>query len=175
MGRLMCWWSPWRSEKRTRFIGVCDWKNQAVLLLCHTTVLVFWKIIESKLNNTLPGTNEMTVVENWFYCSVLRLSDTIFFSCSLSWFSAIWILFVSLCFPCSFVPSMCAHTHTCIHTSQKNVEKFPRSRAPSFPFRGAGRWETAQDFGVSIAAACWWGKLSLRSPFSEQHVSTTIA
>lgn len=115
MGKLMCWWSLWRSEKRTRFIGVCDWKNQAVLLLCHTKVLVFWKIIESKLNNTFPGTNEMTLVENWFYCSVLRLSDTIFFLALslgflLSEFSSCLCAFLVALFP------PCAHTHTHVHT-----------------------------------------------------------
>lgn len=40
-----------------------------IRLFCHTKVLVLYKIVESELNNILPGTSEMTAAESCFCCS----------------------------------------------------------------------------------------------------------
>lgn len=144
-----------------------DWKNQVVLLLCHIKVLVFWKIIESKLNNTLPGTNEVTLVENWFYCSVSFEDYQIYF-----FFLALSLSFLlsefSLCL-CAFLVTLFpphAHTHTRIHASQKNVKKLPSSRAPPFSFRGPGRCKYPQDFSFLL---CSYFRLPISSPRQQSH------
>lgn len=89
-GRSMCWWSPWRSEERTRFIAV--WLEESgcfAVVPSHGTGV--WKISEkeAKLNNTLPGTSEITVV---FCLKIIRLF--FFVVVVLFYFSAVWILWV---------------------------------------------------------------------------------
>lgn len=90
---------------------MCDWKNLVVLLLCHTKVLV----IESKLNNVLPGTNEMTVAENGFYCSV-SFEDyqiSFFLALSLSFLlSELYCVFVLSLQLCSLLVRARTHVHT---------------------------------------------------------------
>lgn len=114
-GRSMCWWSPWRSEERTRFIAV--WLEESgcfAVVPSHGTGV--WKISEkeAKLNNTLPGTSEIT---GWKQTLLLyfvwRLSG---YSFLLLLFSFIFLLSEfseSLCFPCKVVPS--SHTRAYTH------------------------------------------------------------
>lgn len=131
---------------------------------------------------------------------IIRFIFLLSFSFLLSEISScLWAFLVTL-----FPPLAC--TRTCIPTSQKNVEKFPSSRAPSFQrgrkmsvssgilfppvhlfpsfqFLSQTRIPqssvslltvTATSEYISIAAACWWGKLSLRPSFSGHCVSTMV-
>lgn len=71
-------WSNWcANEVREGQDEVCRCVTSRIRLFCCCAMLKYW----SKLNNALPGTNEMTLVENWFYHSVS--SDYQIFSCSL--------------------------------------------------------------------------------------------
>lgn len=140
-GRSMCWWSPWRSEERMRLIAV--WLEESgcfAVVPSHGTGV--WKISEkeAKLNNTLPGTSEIT---GWKQTLLLyfvwRLSGYSFLLLLFSYFSDVWILWV-------FVLSLWSRpllAHTCIHTHAGSSHRavLISTRTPSFPFRGAERQE----------------------------------
>lgn len=145
------------------------WLEESGCLAVPTKVLVFWKITESKLNIALPGTREMTLGENWFYCFVSFEDYQIFFSLLsfnfLSEFSScLWAVLVTL-----LPPHACTHMlrnlqvpelHGFLSEGHKD-ERFsgflspPLLLFPSFHFLSPKKNPTEQYFFSWSCYFCW--------------------